>query len=125
LMNSLRKWARRILRDSVTLWFACRDPGTSIGVRALCLFVVAYALSPIDLIPDFVPVLGYVDELILLPGLIWLAMRMLPRSVVEASRQKAETWMAEKGSKPSSVLGAALVVASWLAIALCAWRWYA
>ena len=124
-MKWLRAWARRIMRDSVTLWFACRDRRTSLPVKALCLFIVAYALSPIDLIPDFVPVLGYLDELILLPGLIWLAIRMLPGPVVAENRQKAVAWMAGKGSKPTSILGAGLVIAAWIAVAVCAWRWYA
>jgi uncharacterized membrane protein YkvA (DUF1232 family) len=69
--ETLRAWARRVKRDGVTLWFALGHPATPWPVKAIAAFVVAYALSPIDLIPDFVPVLGYVDDVLLLPGLIW------------------------------------------------------
>lgn len=65
--EDLRTWARRIKRDGVTLWFASRNFGTPVVTKMLCMFVVAYALSPIDLVPDFIPVLGYVDDVLLLP----------------------------------------------------------
>jgi len=67
---------------------------------------VAYALSPIDLIPDFIPILGYIDDALLLPALIWLTVRLLPPKVVDDSRAKANRWMAMQGRKPSSMLGA-------------------
>ena len=86
ILQHARDWARRIKRDAVTLWFAYRDPRTPILVKALCVFVVAYALSPIDLIPDFIPILGYLDDVILLPGLIWLAVRLLPPAVLQLLR---------------------------------------
>lgn len=69
IFETIRAWARHIKRDSMTLWFAYRDPKTPLLVKLLCVCVVAYALSPIDLIPDFIPVLGYVDDALLLPGL--------------------------------------------------------
>ena len=73
--TTLKTWAKRIKRDGVTLWFAGQHPRTPWYAKALGLFVVAYALSPIDLIPDFIPVLGYVDDVILLPVLIWLTVK--------------------------------------------------
>jgi uncharacterized membrane protein YkvA (DUF1232 family) len=73
----LRDWARRLKRDAMTLWFARAHPATPWTAKVLAAIVVAYALSPIDLIPDFVPVLGYVDDVILLPLLIWLALAVL------------------------------------------------
>ena len=69
ISDTLRMWAKRIKRDGVTLWFAGKHPRTPCDAKALGLFVVAYALSPIDLIPDFIPVPGCVDD-VLLPGLI-------------------------------------------------------
>ena len=77
----LRTWAKKVKRDGVTLWFAGRHPQTPWFAKALGAFVVAYALSPIDLIPDFIPVLGYLDDAILLPALIWLAIRLIPAPV--------------------------------------------
>lgn len=122
IFETIRQWARRIKRDSLTLWFACRHPDTPWAVKGLCVLVVAYALSPIDLIPDFIPVLGYLDEALLLPGLIWLAIRLLPQDVVAQSRVLADSWMVEQGKKPSSKAGAVLVVAIWVLIAYPAWR---
>jgi uncharacterized membrane protein YkvA (DUF1232 family) len=111
-------------RDGVTLWFACRHPATPWAVKALCAFVVAYALSPIDLIPDFIPVLGYLDDLLLLPGLIWLAVRMLPASALEQSRRSADAWIEAEGKRPRSYLGAVAVVMVWTAVAMAGyWYW--
>lgn len=124
LAATLRAWAKRIKRDSVTLWFAYRDVRTPWAAKALCVFVVGYALSPIDLIPDFIPVLGYVDDVLLLPVLIWLALRMLPAGVVEDSRLKAAEWMLEKGTKPTSKVGAVLIVGIWILVAYLCWRWW-
>jgi uncharacterized membrane protein YkvA (DUF1232 family) len=87
------------------------------------VFVVAYALSPIDLIPDFIPVLGYVDDVLLLPGLIWLTIRLLPPEVLAECRGQADEWMETKGSKPSSRVGAVLIVVLWLAIGAATWFW--
>ena len=120
---ALREWAHRIKRDAVTLWFACRHPATPWVPKALCLFVVGYALSPIDLIPDFIPVLGYLDDVLLLPGLIWLATRLLPMAVLEDSRARAERWMAERGAKPRSVAGAVVIAAIWVTAALFMTYW--
>jgi uncharacterized membrane protein YkvA (DUF1232 family) len=106
------------------LWFAYRDARTPWAAKALCVFVVGYALSPIDLIPDFIPVLGYVDDVLLLPVLIWLAIRMLPAEVVDGSRSKAESWMLEQGKKPTSKAGAALIVGIWILVAYLCWRWW-
>jgi len=112
-IEATRAWARRIKRDAVTLWFARSHPRTPWHAKAMGAFVVAYALSPIDLIPDFIPVLGYLDDVILLPALIWLTIRMLPHDVLAESRQKAEQWLAAQGAKPRSLAGAAVVVLLW------------
>ncbi|NYI01701.1 YkvA family protein [Cupriavidus plantarum] len=119
--DDLRKWARRIKRDGVTLWFACSHPDTPIWTKALCMVVVAYALSPIDLVPDFIPVLGYLDDVLLLPGLIWLAIRLMPAGVLAASRARAEAWLDAKRAKPTSAWGIVLVLGIWIAVAYGAW----
>ncbi|KMZ12137.1 hypothetical protein BHUM_06415 [Candidatus Burkholderia humilis] len=93
ILDTLSASAKRIKRDSMTLWFAYRDPRTPMLVKLLCVFVVAYALSPIDLIPDFIPVLGYLDDALLLPGLTWLAIRLLPnRSSMKAAPAPMHGW---------------------------------
>ena len=122
LLQTVRAWAWRIKRDVMTLWFARRDPRTPWHAKALVVFVVAYALSPIDLIPDFIPVLGFVDDAILLPLLIWAAVRLLPPDVLERCRQQAQARMAEKAAQPRSVAGAVGVVLFWLVtFAVLAW----
>ena len=122
--DKLKAWAKRIKRDGVTLWFAGKKPRTPWYAKALGVFVVAYALSPIDLIPDFIPVLGYVDDVLLLPVLIWLAIRLLPPEVLAECRSRAEEWMQANRSKPSSRAGALLVVMLWLGSGVAAWLWF-
>ena len=95
----------------------CRQtPQDTWDAKALGLFVVAYALSPIDLIPDFIPVLGYVDNVLLLAGLIWLTLQLLPPDVLTDCRGQADAWMQTQGAKPRSMAGAVLVVALWLLV---------
>ena len=122
ISDTLRMWAKRIKRDGVTLWFAGKHPKTPWYAKALGLFVVAYALSPIDLIPDFIPVLGYVDDVLLLPGLIWLTLQLLPPDVLTECRGHADAWMQRQGAKPS-MAGAVLVVALWLLVGTALWVW--
>ncbi|MDT4853477.1 YkvA family protein [Achromobacter agilis] len=121
--STLKSWARRIKRDGVTLWFAGKHRRTPWYAKALGVFVVAYALSPIDLIPDFIPVLGYIDDVLLLPCLIWLAIKLLPPDVLAECRLQADEWMRVRGAKPSSKAGAALIVLLWIALAAAAWWW--
>jgi len=122
-MQRLKAWAQRLKAELVALWFCTRHPRTPLYAKALAVALVAYAFSPIDLIPDFIPVLGYLDELILLPAGIWLVLRLTPADVLVECRAQAARWMDERRSKPRSYLGAALVIALWLAVLWLAWRW--
>ena len=124
LVETTRAWARRIKRDAMTLWFARSHPATPWLAKALAVVVVAYALSPIDLIPDFIPVLGYLDDVLLLPALIWLAVRLLPPEVLADSRREAERRMADQRARPRSAAGAWAIVAIWIALAA-ATAWWA
>ena len=121
--DTLKSWAKRIKRDGVTLWFAGKHPATPWYAKALGVFVVAYALSPIDLIPDFIPLLRYVDDVLLLPGLIWLAIRLLPPDVAADCRKQADAWMETQGAKPSSRVGAFVIVLLWIAAGAALWIW--
>lgn len=85
--------------------------------------MVAYALSPIDLIPDFIPVLGYVDDVLLLPGLIWITIKLLPPEVLAECRVQADEWMQTQRAKPTSRAGAVLIVLLWLAAGAAIWFW--
>lgn len=117
-------WARRLERDGLTLWFAAKHPATPWYAKALGAVVVAYALSPIDLIPDAIPVLGLLDEAVLLPGLIWLTLRLLPSHVRDHCRAQADDWLQARGTKPVSRVGAVLVVGVWFALAVATWFWF-
>ena len=123
ISDTLRIWAKRIKRDGVPQWFAGKHPKTPWYAKALGLFVVAYAQSPIDLIPDFIPVLGCVDDVLLLPGLIWLTLQLLPPDVLTECRGHADAWMQTQGAKPRSMAGAVLVVALWLLVGSALWVW--
>lgn len=113
LRERIVAWARALKRDAVTLWFALRHPATPWVAKGIAFVVVAYALSPIDLIPDFIPVLGFLDDAILLPGLVWVALRLIPASVKLACRAQADRWIAEGNAKPRSRIGVVLVLSAW------------
>jgi len=123
LPGKVRDWARKIKRDGVTLWFACKHADTPLVAKLLCVLVVAYALSPIDLIPDFIPVLGYLDDVILLPCLIWIAIRLIPASVLTECRTKADEWMVKEGRKPKNNWGIVLVVLVWMLACWAIWKY--
>ncbi len=110
LMSKLKESARRIKHDALTVYFVARNPNTPIFVRLLALAIAAYALSPIDLIPDFIPVLGYLDDIILLPLGILLVIKLTPTMVIEVSRSRA----AEVAAQPVSNAAAAIVIVVWL-----------
>ncbi|MBK1662447.1 YkvA family protein [Paracraurococcus ruber] len=121
MLRRLQDWARAIRRDVHALWIAARDPRTPWAARALALGIAAYALSPIDLIPDFIPVLGLLDEAVLLPLAMLLAIRLIPAPLMAEYRAQA----AAAQARPSSRAGAAAIVALWLLAAglLLWWLW--
>lgn len=102
----------------MTLYFAIRNPRTPWLPRLIAGVVVAYAISPIDLIPDFIPVLGYVDDIVIVPLGIWLAVRLIPKDVLKEAELRA---LAET-ERPTSNRAALLIIFTWLvAAALCGW----
>src|SRR5689334_6632692 len=114
IMSQLRRWARTLKRDTLALYLAARDPRVPWYAKAVAACVAAYALSPIDLIPDFIPVLGYLDDLILVPLGIALAIRLIPAGLFKEHQQQAAARIAER---PSSRAGALAIVLIWLALA--------
>ncbi len=111
MIERAKKWAGAIKRDVVALDIAGRDPRTPWYAKALAMAIAAYALSPIDLIPDFIPVLGYLDDLVLVPLGILLVVRMIPGPLMAEYREAA----AERGRLPENKLAAVLVVTLWIA----------
>ena len=110
-MERLRGWARMLKRDIVVMWLAARDPRVPLPVKLLAGLVAGYALSPIDLIPDFIPVLGLLDDLLLVPLGIWLVLRLIPSELLAELRLAAgeQKW-------PGAARNAALlIIGFWLA----------
>jgi uncharacterized membrane protein YkvA (DUF1232 family) len=105
---------RMLKRDTIALYLAARDPRTPWYVRVLAGAVVAYALSPFDLIPDFIPVLGYLDDLILVPAGIALVLRLVPAEVMTDCRAQANA----RAERPISRIGAAAMICIWLAVGI-------
>ena len=121
MLARLREWARLIKRDVVAIYLAAGDPRVPWYAKALAAAIAAYALSPIDLIPDFIPVLGLLDDLILLPLGIALVVRMIPPPVMAELRVTADAATA----RPQSQAGAIAVIAIWTALtALACWYVY-
>ena len=121
MLDRWKSWARTIKRDAHALYLAARDPRVPWYAKALALAVAAYAFSPIDLIPDFVPVLGYLDDLLIVPLGIALVVWLIPSPIMAEHRQSAT---AAQG-RPVSMAAAVIVVAVWVAaITLTGWLAY-
>ena len=121
MLERMRQWARTIKRDVVAVWIAARDPRVPWYAIAVALAVAAYALSPIDLIPDFIPVLGYLDDLIIVPLGILLVVKLIPAGLMAEFRAEA----ARREGAPRSRIAALVIVAIWISAAalLLWWLW--
>lgn len=106
----LRRWAKGIKRDIVALWLAARDCRTPWYAMLIALLVAGYAVSPIDLIPDFIPVLGYLDDVILVPLGIMLAVRLIPKPLMDELRQKAQ----QRIDNPRGRFAMAVIILLWI-----------
>jgi uncharacterized membrane protein YkvA (DUF1232 family) len=111
-LEAWKQWARALKRETYTLYLAYRDPRTPWYARVFAALVVGYAFSPIDLIPDAIPVLGYLDDLILVPLGAALALKMIPAEVLAESREKAEAAM--RNGKPLNRVAAVVIVILWI-----------
>lgn len=119
MIERLKHWARAVKRDLATLWLAARHPDVPWYAKAIAAATLAYALSPIDLIPDFVPVLGYLDDLVIVPLGILVAVRLIPDQTLSELRNQAS----QAGRLPASRAGLFVILLIWclLAGALVAW----
>ncbi|AUC98465.1 hypothetical protein CWS35_32605 [Bradyrhizobium sp. SK17] len=123
-LSRIRAWAGRLKRDGYAVYLASRDPRVPWYAKAVAVAVAAYALSPIDLIPDFIPVLGYLDDLILVPAGLWLAIALIPDEVMTECRAQADAAL----QRPASRAGLIAIMLLWIAgAAVLAWavlrRW--
>ena len=120
MFGRIKIWARALKRDAYAVYLAARDPNTPWYVKILAVIVAAYAFSPIDLIPDFIPVIGYLDDLILVPLGIWLVVSLIPEQAMAGYRARAsEAMQRPHGSKFAAIA----IVAIWIvgAALLCWW----
>jgi uncharacterized membrane protein YkvA (DUF1232 family) len=121
MADRLKQWARSIKTDVIAIYFAARDPRVPWYAKALAICVAGYALSPIDLIPDFVPVLGYLDDVVIVPLGILAVVKLVPPEIMAEHRASA----ARSFGRPTSRTAAAVIVLIWIAsIALVAWWGY-
>jgi uncharacterized membrane protein YkvA (DUF1232 family) len=111
MLEKAKRWAKALKRDIVALWIAARDPRVPLTAKIAAGAVAAYALSPVDLIPDFIPILGYLDDLLLVPLGIMLAIRLVPAPLMTEFRLAAE----QRSGRPVSRTGLAVILAIWLA----------
>jgi uncharacterized membrane protein YkvA (DUF1232 family) len=122
MFEKLKSWARALKRDVLAVYIAAKHPRVSWGVKVLALATAAYVFSPIDLIPDFIPIIGYLDDLILVPAALWLILRQVPAEIIAECRAEAERQFAENG--PVSVWAAATVVVIWVLCGFGVWWWF-
>jgi len=118
MLDRMRKRARRLKTEIYALYLAYRDPRVPWYARLFAAGVLAYAFSPIDLIPDFIPIIGFLDDLILVPLGIVLALRMIPTPVMAECRQRAAETLRE--GRPTNWLAASVIIAIWLVLAVLA-----
>ena len=116
-MLGAKQWARKIKRDVVALWIAARDPRVPWYAKATAGAIAAYALSPVDLIPDFIPIIGYLDDLLIVPVGIMIAVKLVPADLMREFREEAM-----RREKPVSKAGLAFMIALW-ALAAVALAW--
>ena len=114
MLSQIRGWARRLKRDSHAVYLAARDPRVPWHVKLLALAVAGYALSPIDLIPDFIPVVGYLDDLVIVPLGVWLVVSLIPAEIMSECRARANA----AGERPISRGGMVAIILLWMAGAL-------
>lgn len=112
----------KIKIDVYTLWYAIRDPKTPKSLKFFAILVCAYAFSPIDLIPDFIPVLGLIDDLVLIPLGVYLIFRFMPETILEQSRIKAKQHLEHNLKAPKSKAGVLIILIIWFLMAFVAYH---
>lgn len=112
LLNLLKEQAAKLKRHTLTIYFAAKDPEMPLLPRLLAILIVAYALSPIDLIPDFIPIIGYLDDLVIVPLGLALVLRLTPQHIIETAKLRAE----KEAEKPVNYYAAAVFVTIWLVL---------
>ncbi len=113
LISKWKSWADNLKYQAYVLYFSYRNPGTPWYARICAAVVAAYAFSPIDLIPDFIPVLGYLDDLILIPLGVALVIKLIPDEVLRQSREKADEKLSHTAEKPVNWIAGGVIITLW------------
>lgn len=114
-IRSLKQQALKLKQQTLTIYYAAKDPDMPLLVKILAIMVVSYALSPIDLIPDFIPIIGYLDDLIIVPLGFALVLRLAPKPIIESAKLKAK----EAADRPVSYSAAVIFILIWLILLGC------
>lgn len=123
-LQSIKEWAKRLKKQIIMLWFASRHPQMQVLPKIIAIIAVAYAFSPIDLIPDFIPIFGFIDDAIILPILIWLAVQFTPQQVIFDAEQQAKEWLDTQEKRPRNYLVAALIILIWFILVVTAYFYF-
>lgn len=111
--KKIQQYLTQLKHDVLVLWFALRSPNTPTIPKILAFLAVAYAFSPIDLIPDFIPILGYLDDLILIPFMVFLILKIMPSPVLQAARLQTIEWLHSNKTKPKNRYGLLIIFSIW------------
>ncbi|AKR36163.1 TPA: DUF1232 domain-containing protein [Bacillus thuringiensis] len=114
IIQKMKKWARNLKKQLLVLYLAYRDERVPWYAKLFTMLVVAYAFSPIDLIPDFIPILGYLDDLILVPLGVYLALKLIPKEVLEDCKRKVEE--RQTISKPKNWITGIIIITLWILV---------
>lgn len=120
IFEVLKQKAKELKKQTLTVYFASRDPNLSMYIKIIAIIVVAYALSPIDLIPDFIPIFGLLDDIIIVPLGLALIIHLTPPEIIEAAQIKA----LQSAERPTSYIAAFIFILIWLTILLLSGQWF-
>ncbi len=123
-MGKINGFVVRLKMDSIALWFATKHPETLFVIKIVIWFVVAYTLSPIDLIPDFIPFFGILDDLILMALTVTFAVHLISKKVITRCRALAIKWFEKQKKHPTIFYGAFLVIALWIIVLIVVYKFY-
>lgn len=122
MFAKIKNWAKQLKRQVYVLYFAYKDSRVPLFAKIFTACVVAYALSPIDLIPDFIPVLGYLDDIILIPLGIYFALKFIPKHILEECNFKAQKLL--NGQKPKNWIAGTIIIVLWISVAIWLVLWF-
>lgn len=120
MFEVLKQKAKELKKQTLTVYFVSRDPNLPMHIRIIAILVAAYALSPIDLIPDFIPILGLLDDIIIVPLGLALVVHFTPPAIIEAAKLKA----AQSVEKPTSYVAALIFISIWLSLLFLSYNWF-